>query len=77
MRGQGLPRSLREQVVELPNTDLIQLIDTGLAIILRNAQMILGREDYFYCLLPSAYITAPLLAESGPIPLGVLIRLWE
>ncbi len=50
-------------------------VDIGL--ILRHAQFILSHERYRNCLIPDAYLAAIGLPESGPIPLGVLLRLWE
>jgi len=71
-----LPSSSPGQVEE-PNKGLSDLLDPGIIPILRNAQMILSHDPHFYCLIPGAYILASLIPESGPIPIGVLIRLWE
>lgn len=57
--------------------ELGMLLKMSIVPFLRHAQWILGRDDLFYALLPGAYLASSVLPESGPIPLGVLIRLWE
>ncbi len=44
--------------------------------ILRHANLILNTPEYFYCLMPGAYLSATFLQESGPLPLGILLHLW-
>ena len=76
----GRPRlspSTRNALIEEQKQDLLRLLGDRIGLILNNAQVILTNEQYFYCLLPSAYLSVMFLPESGPIPLGVLIRLWE
>ena len=52
------------------------LLQHGLGTILSNSDVILETPEYFYCQLVSAYLSCPYLG-GGPIPLGVLIHLWE
>jgi|PersoiStandDraft_1058852.scaffolds.fasta_scaffold07766_1 hypothetical protein len=48
----------------------------GLSRILANADLILEKPEYFYCQPVDAYLSSPYFG-GGPIPLGVLIHLWE
>lgn len=71
-----LSEPINQDQIERQNTNLQILFDTGLVPILKHWQLILNTPEYFYCIIPGAYLMSPV-PESGPIPLGVLIRLWE
>jgi hypothetical protein len=49
----------------------------GLALILRNLDRILRTPRFFFCQLQSAHSWTFWFGPSGPIPLGVLVLLWE
>lgn len=71
-----LTERINQDQIEQQNTDLQILFNTGLTPILKHWQLILDTPEYFYSIMPGAYLMAPV-PESGPIPFGVLIRLWE
>ena len=72
-----LSPTIREEVLEHQKKDLAKLLNRDFGLILRNAQFIINNERYSYCLIPGAYLSAVFIPESGPVPLGVLIKLWE
>ena len=49
----------------------------GFPLILRNLDRILRTPRFFFCQLQSAYSWTFWFGPSGPIPLGILVLLWE
>jgi hypothetical protein len=54
-----------------------ELLREYLPVILTNSERILETPRYFYCQLGVAWLSSMWLYAGGPIPLGVLILLWD
>ena len=46
-------------------------------VIVNNFETILENEQYFYCQIGTAFLSMPYIGPDGPIPLGVLVLLWQ
>jgi hypothetical protein len=55
----------------------MEILRRGSPLILRNLDRILRTPRFFFCQLQSAYSWTFWFGPSGPIPLGVLVSLWE
>jgi len=55
----------------------MEMLRREFPLILRNLRYILRTPRFFFCQLQSAYSWTFWFGPSGPIPLGVLILLWE
>jgi hypothetical protein len=55
----------------------METLRRGFSLILRNLDRILRTPRFFFCQLQSAYSWTFWFGPSGPIPLGVLVLLWE
>lgn len=54
-----------------------ELLREYLPIVLTSSEQILATPRYFYCQLANAYLSSPYVFGGGPIPLGVLLLLWD
>jgi len=54
-----------------------KLFCENLRLIIENSDTILKREEFFFCEFGSAFLSIAYIAKGGPIPLGVLISLWQ
>jgi hypothetical protein len=55
----------------------MEILRGSFPLILRNLDRILRTPRFFFCQLQSAYSWTLWFGPSGPIPLGVLVLLWE
>lgn len=54
-----------------------KLFCENLRLIIESFDTILKREEFFFCEFGSAFLSMAYIAKGGPIPLGVLISLWQ
>lgn len=54
-----------------------EALGQNLKLILAHSAEILRNERYFYCYFGTAFLSVPYIWPDGPIPLGVLITLWQ
>jgi hypothetical protein len=67
-RPQGDAKSRRKEM---------EILRRGFPLILRNLGRILMTPRFFFCQLQSAYSWTFWFGPGGPIPLGILVLLWE
>lgn len=73
--GYGPPNDPDAIRVRQEEDDLLRL---NLRLILANSDTILNRPAHFFCKLRTAFMSSPwVFGGGGPIPLGVLLLLWN
>ena len=55
----------------------IKVLCQHFEVILKNFKKILENEQYFFCQIGAAFLSIPFIRPDGPIPLGVLVLLWQ
>lgn len=55
----------------------IKVLCEHFEVILKNFKKILENEQYFFCQIGAAFLSMPWIGPDGPIPLGVLVLLWQ
>lgn len=53
------------------------LLMEHLPLVLANAERILSKKEYFFCVDTSLAFLSIAYGTGGPIPLGVLVQLWQ
>jgi hypothetical protein len=55
----------------------MKVVCENFEVILKNFKRILENEQFFFCQIGAAYLAMPWIGPDGPIPLGVLVLLWQ